>query len=380
MRRVDESIRLGRIFGLRIGVNWSLGIVFLLLSYTLAGGFEQDLPALPAAAYWGAALIAVFLFYASLLAHEIGHALMARRLGVQVEGITLWLFGGVARLKSQATSAGVEARIAVTGPLVSIGLGVVFFGLTLAVEAVSAPDLVGEVCLWLAAANAVLAVFNLVPAFPLDGGRLLKAALWKRSGNRFAATRAAGRVGRAFGLILIAAGLVEVLLGNIVQGIWSVFLGWFLLGAARSEESQVMLGGALDGVRVADVMTPEPFVAPGWITVDEFLRSYAAPYRYTVFPIRSFDGELAGVVTLRSLTRVEPDRRRATRVSDVACPASQVPTASPTELLVEILPRMGSTCSEGRVLVRESADGRLLVGIVSPADVTRLLLLRGVTT
>jgi CBS domain-containing protein len=156
-------------------------------------------------------------------------------------------------------------------------------------------------------------------------------------------------------------------------------LGWFLLGAARGEESQVMLGGALAGVRVADVMTPEPFVGPGWVTIDEFLRSYAAPYRYTVFPIRSFEGELAGVVTLKNLTRVEPERRRATRVSDVACPLEQVATAGPGELLVDVLPRMGSTCSEGRVLVREAADGKRLLGIVSPADVTRLLLMRGVS-
>jgi Zn-dependent protease len=376
---VDESIRLGTVFGLRIGVNWSLGVVFLLLSYTLAGGFQQDVPGLPGAAYWSAAVVAVIVFYASLLAHEIGHALMARRLGVEVEGITLWLFGGVARLRGQAATAGTEAKIAVVGPIVSLALGAFFFGLTFAVQLAGGPDLAGDVCFWLAATNVVLALFNLVPAFPLDGGRLLKSALWKRSGNRFAATRTAARVGRAFGFVLIAAGLLQLLLGDLVQGIWAVFLGWFLLGAARTEESQVMLGGALAGVRVGDVMTPEPLVGPAWVTVDEFLRSYAAPYRYTVFPIRSFEGELAGVVTLRNLTRVDADRRRAVRVSDVACPVEQVPTAAPAELLVDVLPRMGSSCSEGRVLVRDSADGKRLLGIVSPADVTRLLLLRGVT-
>ena len=376
---MDESIRVGTLFGLRVGVNWSLGVVFLLLSYTLAGGFQQDVPGLPNAAYWGAAVVAVLLFYASLLAHEVGHALMARRLGVEVEGITLWLFGGVARLRGQAATAGTEARIAVVGPIVSIALGALFFAVTYGVQAAGGPGLVEDVCFWLGATNIVLAVFNLVPAFPLDGGRLLKSALWKRSGNRFTATRTAARVGRAFGLLLVAAGLVQLLLGDLVQGIWSVFLGWFLLGAARSEESQVMLGGALQGVRVSDVMTPEPLVGPAWVTVDEFLRSYAAPYRDTVFPIRSFEGELAGVVTLHSLTRVEPARRRATRVSDVACPADQVPTAAPAELLVDVLPRMGSSCSEGRVLVRDAADGSRLLGIVSPADVTRLLLLRGVS-
>jgi Zn-dependent protease len=374
---VDESIRLGTIFGLRIGVNWSLGVVFLLLAYTLAGGFQQDIAGLPEGAYWGAAVVAALLFYASLLAHEIGHALMARRLGVEVEGITLWLFGGVARLRGQAATAGTEAKIAVVGPLVSVALGALFFGSAFAVQVGGGPDLVGEVLFWLAATNIVLAVFNLVPAFPLDGGRLLKSLLWKRSRNRFAATRTAARVGRAFGFILIAAGLFRLLFGDVVQGIWGVFLGWFLLGAARSEESQVMLGGALAGVRVADVMTPEPFVGPGWVTVDEFLHSYAATYRYTVFPIRSFEGELAGVVTLKNLTRVEPERRRATRVGDVACPLEQVATAGPEELLVDVLPRMGSSCSEGRVLVRDAADGNRLLGIVSPADVTRLLLLRG---
>jgi CBS domain-containing protein len=140
-----------------------------------------------------------------------------------------------------------------------------------------------------------------------------------------------------------------------------------------------MLGGALQGVRVADVMTPDPVVAPGWITVDEFLRTYAAPYRHTVFPIKSFEGRPAGVVTLHSLSRVDPGRRRSTRVVDVACPLEQVPTAVPSEPLAAILPRMSAACSEGRVLVFDDQDRARLVAIVSPADVTRLLLLRGVS-
>jgi Zn-dependent protease len=374
---MDESIRLGRIFGLQIGVNWSLAIVFFLLSYTLQGSFAASVPGQPLAAYWAAAVAAVVIFYASLLAHEIGHALVARRLGVEVEGITLWLFGGVARLKGDAATPGAEARIAGVGPIVSLAVALVFGALAFGLDALGVTPLVPVAFLWLAATNVALALFNLVPAFPLDGGRILRAILWRRSGNRLKATHSAARAGRAFAVLLIAAGLLQLLLQNFTSGIWSVFLGWFLLGAARNEESQVVLGGAIRGVKVADVMSSELIVGPAWITVDEFLRTYAAPFRHSVFPVKSFEGELAGVVTLHNLAQVDPERRRSTRVSDVACALAEVPRARPEEPLAEILPRMSGGCSEGRVLVMDGADGGRLVGIVSPADVTRLLVVRG---
>jgi CBS domain-containing protein len=298
---------------------------------------------------------------------------------VQVVGITLWLFGGVAKLSGEAATPGAEAKIAGIGPIVSVAVALLFGGLAIGLDALGVTPLVPEACLWLAVTNVVLAVFNLVPAFPLDGGRILRAILWKRSSNRLKATHTAAVAGRAFGYLLIAAGLLQIFLQNFTSGIWSVFLGWFLLGAARSEESQVMLGGAIRGVRVADVMTAEPLVAPGWVTVDEFLRSYAAPHRYTVFPIKSFEGALEGVVTLRNLSRIDPEQRRGTRVSDLACPMSAVPTARPEEQLSAVLSRMSGSCSEGRLLVLDGHNGTDLVGILSPADVTRLLLLRGVS-
>ena len=365
---MEETFRLGRIAGIPIGVNWSMFLVFWLITWGLAGGvFPEAYPGYAPGTYWVAATVTAIVFYGALLAHELGHSLVARRRGVQVEGITLWLFGGVAKLNGEAASPDAELRIAIAGPAVSVALGVVFAGLAIAFNATGVDDLVVGVLEWLARINLILAVFNLVPAAPLDGGRVLRAVLWRRHGDRVRASVTAARAGRVFGYVLVGLGLFEFALGAGLGGVWFVFLGWFLLSAARAEESHALMRGALGGVRVRDVMSREPMRAPGWFTVGTFIDEYALRHRYAAYPVEDREGHLIGVVTLQRLREVPPDARDAVLVSTIACPLADVPQTEPDTSVIELVEQVAGN-ADGRALV---FDGQTLVGIVSPSDVSR---------
>ncbi len=253
---------MGRIAGVEVGFHWSLAIVFVLIVWTWS---TQVLPAIvpdqSESAYWLVSVLAAFLFYASLLSHEMGHALMARRLGVGVDGITLWIFGGVARLRGDAGSPGVEARIAIAGPLVSFALAIVFGVAAFLLDTLNGPPIIEGGCLWLAATNAMLLLFNLVPAFPLDGGRLLRAWLWRRGGDRYRATSTAARLGRIAAFLMMGGGLLELILRGEWSGLWLVLIGWFVMSAARAEEAAVLMRRAMTGDSVVE---PAPQAsAPG---------------------------------------------------------------------------------------------------------------------
>jgi len=362
---------MGRIAGIEVGLHWSLAIVFALIVWTLAGQvLPSVVPDQSQSAYWIVSSIAGLLFYTSLLGHEMGHALVARRLGVKVDGITLWIFGGVARLKGDAATPGIEARIAIAGPLVSLALAILFGAATFALDATGGPPLIEGGCAWLAGSNAVLLLFNLVPAFPLDGGRLLRAWLWQRRGDRYRATSGAAWLGRMCAFLMIGLGLLELFAQGALSGLWLVFLGWFLMSAARSEEAQVMMRGALGGVRVGDVMSRDPVVAPGWITVDEFMRSYAPGQGAAgAYPIKTFDGALDGIVTRARLSRVPPEERHIRRVRDFGTGMDDIALASPGEQLTAVLDRLAAS-DGGEMLVM---DGSRLVGTLSTADITRAL-------
>lgn len=368
---MDTSVRLGRVAGIEVGLHWSLAIVFALIVWTLAGQvLPEVVPDQTQSAYWLVSALAAVLFYVSLLSHEMGHALVARRLGVKVDGITLWIFGGVARLRGDASTPGTEARIAIAGPVVSLALAVLFGAATFALDVAEGPPLVEGACIWLAGSNAMLLVFNLIPAFPLDGGRLLRAWLWQRGGDRYRATSSAARLGRICSFLMIGLGFLALFVQGALSGLWLIFLGWFLLNAARGEEEQVMMRRALTGLRVGDAMTPDATLVPGWITVDEFMRSYILPgQRATAFPLKTFDGALDGLVTLAQLTHLTPEERQSRRVRDVGVGMDQVAKASPAEPVTSVLDRF-STSDEGQMLV---IDGGKLVGRLSPADITRVL-------
>jgi len=364
---VRASFRLGTIAGVPIGVNWSVLVIFVLIAWGLsAAQFPTAYPGRPGWAYALAGISAAVVFLFGLLAHEVSHAVVAKRNGLSVRGITLWLFGGVAELSGEARSPGAELRIAGVGPLVSLLIGVAFGVVAAGVAIFDGTGLAFGALAWLAGINVALAVFNVLPAAPLDGGRLLRAALWKWRGDRTWAAVIAARAGRILGGVLIVLGLVQFLVGAGFGGLWLALIGWFLVGAAGMEEQQARLGGALAGVRVADVMTPQPQTLPPDVSVADFVDRYLFAHRHSAFPLTEQDRPV-GLVTLDRVRQVPFERRAATAIRDVACQPEDLVLAAPDEPLNNLLPRL-SDCADGRALV--VADGRL-VGIVSPSDISR---------
>jgi Zn-dependent protease/CBS domain-containing protein len=304
-----------------------------------------------------------------LLAHEMAHAVVAQRNGISVEAITLWLFGGVAKLEGEPDTPGADFRVAAVGPAVSVVLAVVFTLLGVALDAAGSPDLVVGVALWLGLINAVLAVFNLVPAAPLDGGRILRAALWWHTGDRTRAAVSAARAGRGFGWFLIAVGVGIAVLGGGIGGLWLAFIGWFITMAARGEEDYARMSGTLAGVTVGDVMTPDPVTVPAGTTVDRFIDDFVFSHNFSTFPVVDVAGKPVGLVALREVKAMAPAQRAVTTVEDLAVPLKEVTVVTSGQLAVEVLARMNATAS-GRALVMA---GDTIVGLVSPVDVMRRL-------
>src|SRR5437870_1066311 len=368
---MNENLSLGRIAGIHVGLNWSLLVIGALIAWSLATGIlPAAAPGYTSSAYWTAGVVSAFVYLASLLAHELAHSVVAMRRGVRVEGITLWLFGGVSRFSSESSSPGAQALITFVGPLTSLVLGVVFFVVSVAVGGGAHPGLVPATLSWLGFINILLGVFNLLPAFPLDGGRILQSLLWLRTRDRLRATRIAARVGMAFAFVFIAYGLVTFFAaGSVIGGVWSIFLGWFLLSAARAEETGSLIRQALSGIRVSELMTPNPVEAPDDVTVEEALHGYILASRHSTFPTHDSGGRLSGLLTLAALKNVAPNARTATRIKDLVCPLDRVPTVRPGDPAANVL-NVSEGCSEGRTLVVD--DGRL-VGIISPSDINRML-------
>jgi Zn-dependent protease/CBS domain-containing protein len=367
------SIPLGRIAGIKVGINAS---VFLIVAVLVGGLATGQLPAAypgrSIVAYVIAAIIAALLFLASLLAHELAHSLVARRNGIEVESIVLWLLGGVAQLRGEAKTPGADFRIAIVGPLTSLVLAIVFGLAAGGLVALGGSGLALGVLTYLAATNAVLAVFNLIPAAPLDGGRVLRAALWQFRGDRHAAAVNAARAGRIVGFAMIALGVLQVVTGRGLGGIWLALIGWFVVSAATAEEQQARLSGRLAGVKVGQIMAAQPTVLDGNLTVADFIAQVALTHQYSTYPLVDAYRRLTGLVTLNRVRAVPPELRATTRLHEIACAPSEVPTARPEEPLVELLERMHG-CADGRAVVVDDADR--VVGVVSASDVTRSLQL-----
>ena len=368
---MNENLSLGRIAGIHVGLNWSLLVVAALIAWSIATGIlPAAAPGQTSAAYWTAGVVSAFVYLASLLAHELAHSIVATRRGVKVEGITLWLFGGVSRFSSESSSPGSQAWITFVGPLTSLLLGAVFLLAAAVVGGGANSALLSASLAWLGYINILLGVFNLLPAFPLDGGRILQSLIWRGTGDRLRATRIAARIGMAFAFLFIAYGLITFFVaGSPIGGVWAVFLGWFLLSAARAEEAGGLIRQALSRISVADVMTPNPVQAPDDISVEEALHGYVLTSRHSTFPTHDTGGRLSGLLTMAALKNVAPDARTTTLIKEVACPLDKVSTATPADPATNLL-NVSDGCSEGRTLV---VDNGRLVGIISPSDISRLM-------
>lgn len=301
------SIQLARLFGIRIGVDASWFVVLFFFIFFLSSQFRDALSGSNTTAYL-TAVASALLFFASLVLHELGHALAARRLGIEIAGIDLWFFGGIAKMARDTESPGAEFKVAVAGPLVTLGI----VGLCVAIGALTAgwdafaaamrfesrasttPALL--LLAWLAEINAALFLFNLVPAFPLDGGRIARAAAWRITGDRLRATRVAAGLGQGFSYVLIGLGVYVFVLGDFIGGVWFVFLGLFLGQAARGAVVQTAFAERLGGVTVGDIMDREPVSAPSALGAERALDEYFLRYRWSWFPVVDAAGRFVGVV------------------------------------------------------------------------------------
>lgn len=364
---MKATFSLGHVAGIRLGVHWSVLVIVIVLALGLAGRFPDAYPDRPAWQYWVTGILAAVVFLLSLLAHELSHALVARRNGVEVGDITLWLLGGIARLKSEAPTPAAEVRIAGIGPLVSLLLGLVFGFLAGLFRALYGAGLVSEALAWLAAINILLAVFNTLPAAPLDGGRLLRAVVWHRTGNPLRATAVSTGAGRALGWLLIAIGLSFVFLGAAFSGIWFVVIGWFLLAMATSEGGQAKLRELLSGVPVRQAMGRDPITVNASLTVSEFLAAPEFRYRHSAFPVVDQEHRPVGLVSVKTAAGV-PEVERDSTVASVMIPVADIPTPHPDEPLVHVLPGLEQSPAH-RALVVE--NGRV-VGMVTTSDISRV--------
>lgn len=364
---MNPSISLGRIAGIQVGINWSWLVVFALIVWSLAAGvFPSENAGLSDGTYVAMGVAAAFLFFASILLHELGHAVQARRDGMEIDGITLWLFGGVARFRGMFPSAGAELRIALAGPAVSLLLGGLFVGIA---GLLDGPQSVDAVCAWVGYINWFLLVFNMIPALPLDGGRVFRALMWLRSGDFLRATRTAGATGRGFGYLLIAAGFLLVIFVQDAGGLWLVFLGWFLMGAAQAELSSALTQQAIGDLRVRDLMTPDPAVTAPDVTLGYFMDHIVWPNRYTTYPVVDEGGRPTGLLPFRRVAEVPRADWDHRRVADCMLPLEDVPTVEEDMPAPEALRVIGASEARRALVVRE---GRL-VGLLSATDLVRAL-------
>lgn len=361
------SFGLGRVAGVPVTMSWSVLAVLWLVAWSAAGAvLPETAPGYTVGEYWVAGGCVAVLLLISLVCHEVAHAVAARRAGLQVDGLTLWLFGGVTTLRGEVRGPREELRIALAGPLTSLALAGVLTGLVAALAGLVAPVAVAGLA-WLAAVNLMLAVFNLLPGAPLDGGRVLRAVLWWRSGDRRAAELRATRAGRRTGALIVTLGLVEVLFGAVLGGVWLVLIGWFIGAAAAAEEQDLLLRAALEGLRVDEVMTPGPAVVPEALTVRELVEQRLPRRAHAVYPTVGVDGRLAGLLALERLGGMTTGRASRTAVADLATPVAELALAGPDDDLLRALERLGPRDEGTLVVVQQDR----LVGIVTPEDVLR---------
>lgn len=367
VRAMKGSTRIGNVRGVVLRAHWSVPLIMLLLAYGLA---RRTLPAYaPGQApvvYAVGGVAGALLLLVSLVVHEAAHALVARRSGISVRDMTLWALGGMTRMDPPATARAAFA-VALSGPLASLLLGGAAVGGEVGVHAVLGWRMPVAVLGWLGGMNLLLGVFNLLPAAPLDGGRVLQAVWWWRTGDRERAQRVAGRSGQVVGMALGVLGWLAFVRG-VPGGLWLMLVGLFVAGVAAAERRWARLAMALRGVRVADAMTSPAVTGPDWLSVDRFLSDVAARAGHSVLALVDLEGRPSGVVQLSRLAAVPPGRRETTRVRDVATPLSRCTLAAPDELLTAVLERLGA----GGGLPILVLDGARLCGIVTGHDIERL--------
>ena len=360
---------MARIAGIEIAVHASWLVIFFLVTYSLAASqFPEQFPGWDPPLYWVVAAATSVLFFGSVLAHELSHALVARRFGLRVTSITLFIFGGAANLEDEPKRARDEALIAAAGPLMSILIGLLMFAVDTAVAQPQLRALVG----WLGFINISLGVFNLLPGFPMDGGRILRAILWRVRGERYAATRNAAGVGRFFGYLLMGLGVYFALQpGGLFAGIWIALIGWFISTAAESAAVQLSVERTLSGVKVRDVMELDPPSVSPNEPVAELVNERMLRGEHRSFLVRHDDGGLAGIVTLSDVRRLARELWDGARVTDIMTRHADLATVGPDASAEDAMQLLGSR-EVGQLPVVD-VDTRTVLGLVTRTGILRLI-------
>lgn len=365
-----KSVELFKVVGVQVEIDYSWLVIFVLVLWSLSAGyFPVVYPGHPTLDYWIVGLVATLLFFASVLIHELSHAAVGNRLGEKIDRITLFIFGGMAHLSGEPKSASDEIKIAGVGPLSSLVIAVVFW---LVAVAIGSPNsLWTAVFRYLAFINVALALFNLLPGFPLDGGRLLRAVLWKRWGDLQRATARAAEWGSGIGWGLIGLGVLEIFGGALVGGLWLIFIGLFLRAAALSGYQGTMVEQALQHIRVGDIMTREPVTLAADLPVAEAVEQYFLRYGYGGFPVVA-QGRPIGMVSLSQVRHCSPEQRAEKKIEEIMRPLDEKTEIEPRASAIEAIHRMNEANSSRLIVV----DRGQLAGLITRSGVTRFVQMK----
>jgi len=367
------AFRIGRVAGINIYVHWSWFAIFALLTWWLSEGFFQEVyEDWSKQEAWIVSVITTLLFFSSVLLHELSHSLVAKRLGLPVSHITLFIFGGVSALGGEPTSAKQEFQVAIVGPLTSFALAIVMgavAGVAYWKDAENEPW--AAIAEYLAFINMAVGIFNLLPGFPLDGGRVLRASLWARSGNMLKATRWAANSGTFISFGLIALGVLSILVGNVIGGAWFIVIGWFLRNASESSYQQLLFTRTLEGTKVGQIVNRNFHPAPPDITLSEMVRNYMIAQSQRCVPVVVAE-ELIGLVSMGDMRRVPQEDWDTTSVFRAMTPREKLYTVAPQDDLTTALEMMATHDVHQLPVIY----GRTFLGFVTRADVLRLIQIR----
>ena len=366
------AFTLGRIFGIQFRLHYTWFVIFVLITVSLSWQyFPFSYPEWDTLTYWVTGIFTSILFFISVVAHELAHSLVGRANGIPVKSITLFLFGGVAHMTREATRHSAELKMAAAGPISSLVIGGLFFLLHLLLQNISEP--LAAMAFWLAQINVVLAIFNLIPGFPLDGGRVFRSLLWRFSGNYGRATRIAVQVGRGVGYLFILGGILIMFFfrGQWFSGLWLAFIGWFLIYVASASYRQAQWQAALQGITASEIMTSTCPVVHSDVTISRLVQEYIFIGGQRCFLVTD-DGELKGILTLQNIKAVSQPKWEVTQVRDVMTPAERLKVAYPDQDILSVLEQMDENGISQMPVVNEGK----VVGLVTRDNLIRLLYTR----
>ena len=367
-----KEIRLGKVLGVEIDVTYNWFFIFGLVTVSLTFGvFPAQIPGLAGALYLAMGLTTSLLFFASLLTHEIMHSVVGNRSGIPIKKITLFVFGGMAQMSGEPGDAGSEFRMAVVGPATSAILAGIFFLFARALEGAAAPEMLWWPFVWLSDINFFLAVFNLLPGFPLDGGRIFRSIVWAISGNMETATNIASKTGQVIAFGMMSVGVWLFFLTGNISGLWLVLIGWFLYQAAAGSYQQLIFHHTMQGVRVRDIMSSNVETVSPAYTLRELVDSFFMTYRYSKFPVTK-EGAVLGVVTLHDVKEVPEERWALTTIQEILEPLTEAQYVEPDDPATLAFMKMAEH-NTGHLLVLKDLR---LVGIVTRTDLMRLISIK----